>query len=59
MIAVSAGNDECIKLVQIGSKDGFITQYDFSKSICAIGKSFGELKSDDRQRAAAYCASRG
>jgi len=57
-----SGNDGCdlsMKAVQEGYKDGFVTEDDYAKTMCAYGSSIDEMKSDDRDRYAAFRASKG
>jgi hypothetical protein len=42
-----------MKLVQKGCKSGFVTKDDYAKTTRAYGISIDEMKSDDRDKAAA------
>jgi hypothetical protein len=42
-----------MKKVQEGYKNGFVTEDDYAKTMCAYGNSIDEMKSDDRVRYAA------
>jgi hypothetical protein len=59
MISANEGCDSSMKLVQEGYKSGFVTKGDHEKTICAHGNSIDEMKSDDRDRAAAACRASG
>eukprot|EP00979_Chaetoceros_neogracilis_P013164 scaffold3710_cov286-Chaetoceros_neogracile.AAC.21 len=58
MIAANDGYDSSMKGVQEGHKRGFVTKDDYAKTMCAYGNSIYEMKSDDRDRAAAACLSK-
>eukprot|EP00979_Chaetoceros_neogracilis_P003160 scaffold537_cov223-Chaetoceros_neogracile.AAC.2 len=59
MISANDGHASSMKSVQEGYKNGFVTKDDFAKTIRAYGNSIVEMKSDDRDRAAAaFCLSR-
>ena len=53
MISASAGCDDSLKMVQSGYRLGFVTKYDFEKTLRAHKKSRDELKSEWRNKAAA------
>jgi TPR repeat protein len=53
MISANDGCDSSMKAVQEGYKEGFVTKDDYAKTIRAHGNSIDEMKSDDRDRAAA------
>eukprot|EP00979_Chaetoceros_neogracilis_P019275 scaffold12103_cov246-Chaetoceros_neogracile.AAC.1 len=53
MILANDGHDSSMKAVQEGYKNGFVTKDDYAKTIRAHGNSIDEMKSDDRDRAAA------
>eukprot|EP00979_Chaetoceros_neogracilis_P008161 scaffold1805_cov166-Chaetoceros_neogracile.AAC.2 len=53
MISANDGCDLSMKTVQEGYKEGFVTKDDYAKTIRAHGNSIDEMKSDDRDRAAA------
>ena len=57
MILANEGCDSSMKLVQEGYKSGFVTKGDYAKTIRAYGNSIDEMKSDDRDRYAAFRAS--
>eukprot|EP00979_Chaetoceros_neogracilis_P001389 scaffold247_cov174-Chaetoceros_neogracile.AAC.2 len=59
MISANVGHDLAMKAVQEGHKSGFVTKNDYAKTTRAYGNSIDEMKSDDRDRAAAFHASRG
>jgi hypothetical protein len=60
MISANDGFDLSMKSVQEGYKErGFVTKDDYAKTMCAYGNSIDEMKSDDRDTAAAIRASRG
>jgi TPR repeat protein len=59
MISANDGFDLSMKTVQDGYKEGFVTKDEYAKTIRAHGNSIDEMKSDDRDRAAAFRASRG
>jgi hypothetical protein len=54
MISANDGYDLAMKEVQEGYQSGFVTKDDYEKTICAYGNSIDEMKSDDRDRYAAY-----
>jgi len=56
MISANAGYDLSMKEVQEGYKSGFVSKDDYAKTIRAHGNSIDEMKSDDRDRAAAWSA---
>eukprot|EP00979_Chaetoceros_neogracilis_P001702 scaffold305_cov267-Chaetoceros_neogracile.AAC.19 len=58
MISANDGFDLSMKSVQEGYKSGFVTKDDYAKTIRAYGNSIDEMKSNDRERAAAFRASR-
>jgi hypothetical protein len=58
MISAKDGFDLSMKAVQEGYKNGFVTKDDYAKTIRAYGNSIAEMKSDDRDRAAAACLSK-
>jgi TPR repeat protein len=58
MISANDGWDSSMKAVQEGYKSGFVTKDDYAKTIRAYGNSIKEMKSDDRDRYAAFRASR-
>jgi TPR repeat protein len=53
MISVNDGCHSSMKEVQEGYKSGFVTKDDHAKTTRAYGNSIDEMKSDDRDRAAA------
>jgi hypothetical protein len=53
MISANDGCDLSMKEVQEGYKSGFVTKDDHAKTTRAYGNSIDEMKSDDRDRAAA------
>jgi len=53
MISANDGCDISMKAVQEGYKSGFVTKDDHAKTTRAYGNSIDEMKSDDRDRAAA------
>ena len=53
MISANVGCDLSMKLVQKGCKSGFVTKDDYAKTTRAYGISIDEMKSDDRDKAAA------
>jgi TPR repeat protein len=56
MISANVGCDSSMKAVQDGYKSGFVTKDDNAKTTRAYGNSIDEMKSDDRDRAAAaFC----
>jgi hypothetical protein len=55
MISANDGFDLSMKAVQDGYKSGFVTKDDYAKTIRAHGNSIDEMKSDNRDRAAAFC----
>jgi hypothetical protein len=56
MISANVGCDSSMKAVQKGYKSGFVTKDDNAKTARAYGNSIDEMKSDDRDRAAAaFC----
>jgi hypothetical protein len=57
MISANGGNDLSMKKVQEGYKHGWVSKDDYAKTIRAHGNSIDEMKSDDRDRAAAFLAS--
>jgi TPR repeat protein len=59
MISTNAGYDLSIKRVQEGYKSDFVSKDDYAKTIRAHGNSIDEMKSDDRDRSAAWCTSGG
>ena len=61
VISASVGHDDSLKAVQYGYRMGFVTKYDFEKTLRAHKKSRDELKSELRNKAAAadYVASQG
>jgi hypothetical protein len=59
MISANDGYDLAMKAVQEGYNSGFVTKDDYAKTTSAYGNSIDEMKSDDRDRAAAFHASRG
>jgi hypothetical protein len=59
MISANHGCDSSMKAVQEGYKSGFVTKDDCAKTTRGYGNSIDEMKSDDRDRAAAFRASRG
>eukprot|EP00979_Chaetoceros_neogracilis_P016505 scaffold8254_cov133-Chaetoceros_neogracile.AAC.1 len=58
MISANDGYDLSMKAVQEGYKNGLVTKDDYAKTIRAYGNSIDEMKSGDRDRAAAVCLSR-
>jgi hypothetical protein len=58
MMSANDGYDLSMKAVQEGHKRGFVTKDDYAKTIRAYGNSIAEMKSDDRDRAAAACLSK-
>jgi hypothetical protein len=54
MISANDGYDLSMKGVQEGHKRGFVTKDDYAKTIRAYGNSIDKMKSDDRDRAAAF-----
>eukprot|EP00979_Chaetoceros_neogracilis_P004017 scaffold695_cov279-Chaetoceros_neogracile.AAC.43 len=59
MISANDGCDLSMKAVQEGYKNGFVTKDDYAKTTRAYGNSIDEMKSDDRDRAAACHALMG
>jgi TPR repeat protein len=59
MISANVGCDKSMKEVQEGFRRGFVTKDDYAKTIRAHGNSIDEMKIDDRDRSAAFCASKG
>jgi hypothetical protein len=59
MISANDGCDLAMKAVQEGYNSGFVTKDDYAKTTRAYGNTIDEMKSDDRDRAAAFTASRG
>jgi hypothetical protein len=59
MISANGGCGLSMKAVQEGYKSGFVTKDDYAKTTRAYGNSIDEMKSDDRDRSAAFRASRG
>jgi hypothetical protein len=56
MISANVGCDLSMKAVQEGYKSGFVTKDDNAKTARAYGNPIDEMKSDDRDRAAAaFC----
>ena len=53
MISASAGDDESVKAVQDGYRDGIVTKDDFEKTLRAHQKSKDEMKSEWRDHAEA------
>jgi TPR repeat protein len=58
MISTNNGYALSMKSVQEGYKNGFVTEDDYAKTMCAYGNSIDEMKSDDRVRFAAACLSK-
>eukprot|EP00979_Chaetoceros_neogracilis_P011360 scaffold2769_cov157-Chaetoceros_neogracile.AAC.3 len=58
MISANDGYDVSMKVVQEGYKNGFVTEDDYAKTMCAYDNSIDEMKSDDRDRDAAVYLSR-
>jgi len=58
MISANDGYDVSMKAVQEGYEIGFVTKDDYAKTIRAYYNSIAEMKSDDRDRAAAACLSK-
>jgi TPR repeat protein len=54
MISANDGYDSSMKAVQEGYKSGHVTKDDNAKTTRAYGNSIDEMKSDDRDRAAAF-----
>eukprot|EP00979_Chaetoceros_neogracilis_P002192 scaffold383_cov229-Chaetoceros_neogracile.AAC.9 len=59
MISANDGYDLSMKAVQEGYESGFVTKDDYEKTMWAYGNSIDEMKSDDRDRAAAFRTSMG
>jgi TPR repeat protein len=59
MISANDGCGLSMKAVQEGYKSGFVTKDDHAKTTRAYGNSIDEMKSDDRDRAAAACRASG
>jgi hypothetical protein len=60
MISANDGCDSSMKAVQEGYKNGFVTEDDYAKTMCAYGNSIDKMKSDDRDKAdVAFRASKG
>jgi hypothetical protein len=57
MISANDGYNLSMKSVQEGHKRGFVTKDDYAKTTRAYGNSIEEMKSDDRDRFAAFRAS--
>jgi TPR repeat protein len=56
MISANGGHDLSMKAVQEGYKRGFVTKDNHAKTTRAYGNSIDEMKSDDRDKAAAdFC----
>jgi hypothetical protein len=53
MISANDGCDLSMKEVEEGYKSGFVTKDDFAKTTRPYGNSIDEMKSDDRDKAAA------
>ena len=54
MIAVGSGYNESVKMIQHMCKDGYATKYDYAQALKAYQAYLDEIKSDDRDKAAAY-----
>ena len=54
MIAVGFGDGDSLKMIQRMYKDGHATRDDYAKALKAYQAYLGEIKSDDRDKAAAY-----
>jgi TPR repeat protein len=59
MISANDGYDLSMKAVQEGYQSGFVTKDDYEKTTRTYGNSIDEMKSDDRDRAAAFRTSMG
>jgi len=53
MISANDGYELAMKAVQEGYQSGIVTKDDYEKTVCAHGNSIDEMKSDDRDKAAA------
>ena len=54
MIAACAGDDESLKEIQEGYMNGHVAKEDFAKALRAHKDAVDEMKSDQRDAAAAY-----
>ena len=54
MIAVEGGDHDSLKMIQQMYKDGDATKDDYAKALQAYQAYLDEIKSDDRDEAAAY-----
>ena len=54
MIAVEFGNNESLKTIQQMHKDGYATKQHYANALRVYQAYLGEVKSDDRDKAAAY-----
>jgi len=59
MISARAGLDESLKEIQKGFMNGHVTKDEFEKALRAHKESKDEMKSDQREAAAAFAAARG
>ena len=54
MIAVGSGYNDALRNIQQMYKHGFATKHDYAKALKAYQVYLSEIKSDDRDKAAAY-----